>query len=118
MKRWRQILLAWVLAPTLQAATPCPTGGTPSQRDGSGQGGTRLHPADGDGSGSGGTGLTVDVEGVISGFASICVNRLELRDAPATSVTRQKGPIQRAGPDEKAAKPKPENHPDAECKTR
>ncbi|MDO9220802.1 MAG: hypothetical protein Q7T90_07210 [Thiobacillus sp.] len=75
MKRWRQILLAWALTPPLQAANPCTTSGAPSQRDGSGQGGTRLRPADGDGSGSGGTGLTVEVEGAISGFASICCRR-------------------------------------------
>lgn len=114
MKRWRQILLAWALTPTLQAATPCTTSGAPSLRDGSGQGSTRLSPADGDGSGSGGTGLTVEGEAVITEFASICVNGQALRDAPTTPVTREKGAIQRAGPDEKAARSKPESHPDAE----
>lgn len=104
MKRWHQALLgllALALTPTLHAANPCTTGGAPSQRDGSGQGGTGLRPADGDGSGqggtglipggdgsgSGGTGLMVEVEGVITGFASICVNGLELHYAPSIPVT-------------------------------
>ncbi|MDP1924207.1 MAG: hypothetical protein Q8K57_05420 [Thiobacillus sp.] len=108
MKRWRQILLgliALALAPTLYASNPCTTGGAPIMRDGSGQGGTGLRPqdtdgtgqggtgrssgtpSDGDGSGSGGTGLMVEVEGVITGFASICVNGLELHYSPTTPVT-------------------------------
>ena len=99
MKRWHQLLLgliALALAPTLYAANPCTTGGAPIMRDGSGQGGTGLRPQDtdgtgqggtgrssgtpsgGDGNGNGGTGLMVEVEGVITGFASICVNGLEL----------------------------------------
>ena len=108
MKRWRQILLgliALTLAPTLYAANPCATGGALTMRDGSGQGGTGLRPegtdgsgqggtglspqlaSDGDGSGSGGTGQTVEVEGVITGFASICVNGLELHYHPTTPVS-------------------------------
>jgi hypothetical protein len=108
MKRWRPILLgliALALAPTLYAANLCATGGAPIMRDGSGQGGTGLRPQDtdgtgqggtghssgipsgGDGSGSGGTGLMVEVEGVITGFASICVNGLELQYSPTTPVT-------------------------------
>lgn len=104
MKRWHQALLgllACALTPTLHAANPCTTGGAPSQRDGSGQSGTGWRPSDGDGSGqggtgfipgddgsgSGGTGLTVEVDGVITGFASICVNGLELHYVPTTLVT-------------------------------
>jgi hypothetical protein len=108
MKRWHPILLgllALALTPALHAANPCTTGGALSQRDGSGQGGTGRYPgdpdgtgqggtglttgkqSDGDGSGSGGTGLTVEVEGMITGFASICVNGLELHYSPATPVT-------------------------------
>lgn len=108
MKRWRHILLgllALALTPALHAANPCTTGGALSQRDGNGQGGTGRYPgdpdgsgqggtglstgkqSDGDGSGSGGTGLMVEVEGVITGFASICVNGLELHYAPSTLVT-------------------------------
>jgi hypothetical protein len=108
MKRWRHILLgllALALTPALYAANPCTAGGALSQRDGNGQGGTGWYPgdpdgtgqggtglslgsqSDGDGSGSGGTGLTVEVEGVITGFASICVNGLELHYAPSTLVT-------------------------------
>jgi uncharacterized membrane protein HdeD (DUF308 family) len=99
MKHWRRFLLgliALTLAPTLYAANPCATGGAPMMRDGSGAGGTGLRPeagdgtgqggtgvspgkqSGGDGSGSGGTGYTVEVDGVITGFASICVNGLEL----------------------------------------
>ena len=107
MKHWHQALLgliALTLAPTLCAANPCATGGAPVMRDGSGAGGTGLRPEDtdgtgqggtgisptrasgGDGSGSGGTGHTVEVEGVITGFASICVNGLELHYQPTTPV--------------------------------
>jgi hypothetical protein len=98
-------LLVLALTPALYAANPCTTGGALSQRDGNGQGGTGWYPgdpdgtgqggtgltagnqSDGDGSGSGGTGLTVEVEGVITGFASICVNGLELHYSQATPVT-------------------------------
>lgn len=107
-KRWHQALLgliALTLAPVLYAANPCSTGGAPVMRDGSGAGGTGRRPegADGsgqggtgatpyrkpggDGSGTGGTGHTVEVEGVITGFASICVNGLELHYHPATPIT-------------------------------
>ncbi|MBU1225375.1 MAG: hypothetical protein KKA22_14275 [Gammaproteobacteria bacterium] len=109
MRHWRQVLLGLItltlLTPALCAANPCATGGAPVMRDGTGQGGTGLRPQDadgsgrggtgisplrgsgGDGSGSGGTGHTVEVEGVITGFASICVNGLELHYHPATPVT-------------------------------
>lgn len=93
MKPWRQVLLgliALTLAPTLCAANPCATGGAPVMRDGTGRGGTgisSLGGSGGDGSGSGGTGHTVEVEGVITGFASICVNGLELHYHPTTPVT-------------------------------
>lgn len=107
MKHWRQILpglVALALAPALYAANPCATGGAPIMRDGTGQGGTGAYPGgmdgtgqggtgltsgkkfDGDGSGTGGTGLRVEVEGTITGFASICVNGLELHYSPATPV--------------------------------
>lgn len=95
MKFWRQALLGLValsLAPTLFAANPCESGGSPIMRDGTGQGGTGLSPykpSGGDGSGSGGTGHTVEVEGVITGFASICVNGLELHYLPTTPVMIQ-----------------------------
>ena len=61
-----------------------------SSGDGSGSGGTGIslgNLSGGDGSGSGGTGYTVEVEGVITGFASICVNGLELHYLPTTPVT-------------------------------
>jgi hypothetical protein len=107
MKRWGRLLLgliALALTPALHAANPCTTGGAPVMRDGSGAGGTGLRPegidgsgqggtgisphgAGGDGSGTGGTGHTVQVEGVITGFASICVNGLELHYQPTTPVT-------------------------------
>lgn len=98
-------LIALVLLPTVWAANPCTTGGAPVMRDGSGVGGTGMpaNSADGsgqggtgiilsgapggDGSGTGGTGRTVEVEGVITGFASICVNGLELHYQPSTPVT-------------------------------
>ena len=110
MKFWHQALLgliALTLAPTLYAANPCESGGSPVMHDGTGAGGTGLRPdtvdgtgqggtgliphkkSGGDGSGSGGTGHTVEVEGVITGFASICVNGLELQYSPDTPVTIQ-----------------------------
>ena len=58
--------------------------------DGTGQGGTGIRlgkQSDGDGSGSGGTGNAVEVDGVVTGFASICVNGLELHYSPTTPVT-------------------------------
>jgi hypothetical protein len=104
MKRSLGVLLGWLaltLASTAYAVNPCSSGGAPVQIDGSGQGGTGLRPADGDGSGQGGTGfkpsgdgsgiggtgLRVEVEGVITGFGSICVNGLELHYASTTPVT-------------------------------
>lgn len=108
MKHWHQVLLgllALALTPLLHAANPCTTGGAPTLRDGNGQGGTGRYPGEpdgsgqggtglspqsqsgGDGSGTGGTGLTVEVDGMITGFASICVNGLELHYSPTTPVT-------------------------------
>lgn len=108
MKCLRQVLLgllALTLAPALHAANPCVAGGAPIMGDGSGAGGTGLRPeagdgtgqggtgvspgkqSGGDGSGSGGTGHTVEVDGVITGFASICVNGLELHYLPTTPIT-------------------------------
>jgi hypothetical protein len=55
-------------------------------RDGNGMGGTGHQPAQ-DGSGMGGTGHDTEVEGVITGFASICVNGLELHYQSNTPVT-------------------------------
>lgn len=55
------------------------TGHAPGKGDGSGSGGTGApQMAANDGSGTGGTGHETEVEGVITGFASICVNGLEL----------------------------------------
>lgn len=55
------------------------TGHAPGKGDGSGAGGTGApQMAANDGSGTGGTGHETEVEGVITGFASICVNGLEL----------------------------------------
>lgn len=88
------------------------TGLRPESGDGTGQGGTGVSPGmlsgtgegsgiggtgiasgklsvDGDGSGTGGTGHAVEVEGVITGFASICVNGLELHYLPTTPITIQ-----------------------------
>lgn len=81
------------------------TGGTghgPVQEDGSGTGGTghapwvEAHDGHGmggtgnippqDGNGMGGTGHDTEVEGVITGFASICVNGLELHYQSTTPV--------------------------------
>ncbi|MGV8989975.1 MAG: DUF5666 domain-containing protein [Thiobacillus sp.] len=86
------------------------TGGAglrPEAGDGTGQGGTGISAGKfavgGDGSGSGGTGISqgklsvdgdgsgtgrsVEVDGVITGFASICVNGLELNYLPSTPIT-------------------------------
>ena len=67
------------------------TGGTghgPWQQDGSGTGGTGhagwMEATDGNG--TGGTGHATEVEGVITGFASICVNGLELHYQPTTPI--------------------------------
>ena len=109
MKTAYRLLLALsiaLLAPAIEAANPCATGGALAINDGTGKGGTgiRLEHADGtgqggtgisgaargpggDGSGSGGTGKTVEVEGVVTGFASVCVNGLELNYAASTPVT-------------------------------
>src|SRR3569833_3442522 len=110
MKFWHQALLgllAFTLAPALHAANPCESGGSPIMHDGNGAGGTGFRPAGtdgtgqggtglspyrktgGDGSGSGGTGHTDEVDGVITGFASICVNGLELHYLPTTPVMIQ-----------------------------
>lgn len=110
MKFWHQALLglmAFTLAPMLYAANPCESGGSPIMHDGNGAGGTGFRPEGtdgtgqggtglspsrkpgGDGSGSGGTGHTVEVDGVITGFASICVNGLELHYLPTTPVMIQ-----------------------------
>jgi hypothetical protein len=53
--------------------------------DGHGMGGTGNTPSQ-DGSGMGGTGHDTEVEGVITGFASVCVNGLELHYQPTTPV--------------------------------
>jgi hypothetical protein len=101
-----RLLLALGIAlatPAVEAANPCATGGALAINDGTGKGGTGIR-ADGtgqggtgitgtargpggDGSGSGGTGKTVEVEGVVTGFASVCVNGLELNYAASTPVT-------------------------------
>lgn len=78
------------------------TGRGPVQEDGTGTGGTghapRKQATDGhgtggtgntptpDGNGMGGTGHDTEVEGVITGFASVCVNGLELHYQPSTPV--------------------------------
>jgi hypothetical protein len=93
-------LLLLALSPPLLAANPCQGGGAFSPQDGSGSGGTGLSAMSGsgsggtgqvarreDGSGVGGTGETVEVEGVVTGFASICVNGLELHYAANTPIS-------------------------------
>jgi hypothetical protein len=52
---------------------------------GNGMGGTGNSPSP-DGNGTGGTGHDIVVEGVITGFASVCVNGLELHYQPTTPV--------------------------------
>lgn len=109
MKTPYRLLLALCIAlasPAIEAANPCSNGGAlaindgtgkggtgirPERTDGTGQGGTGItgtaHGPGGDGTGSGGTGKTVQVEGVVTGFASVCVNGLELNYAESTPVT-------------------------------
>src|SRR3569833_3394932 len=110
MKFWHQALLgllAFTLAPTLHTANPNKSKNTPNMHDGNGAGGTGFRPEGtdgtgqggtglspyrkpgGDGSGSGGTGHTVEVDGVINGFATICVNGLELQYLTTTPVMIQ-----------------------------
>ncbi len=75
-----------------QGGTGIASGKLSGAGEGSGTGGTGIAQgtlADGDGSGTGGTGHAVEVEGVITGFASICVNGLELHYLPSTPVTIQ-----------------------------
>lgn len=64
------------------------TGYGPVQQDGSGAGGTGHTPwmEATDGNGVGGTGHETEVEGVITGFASICVNGLELHYQSSTPI--------------------------------
>lgn len=80
------------LPPIMGASDGSGIGGTGHERpqgDGSGTGGTGHAPwlEAHDGNGVGGTGHDTDVEGVITGFASICVNGLELHYQPITPVT-------------------------------
>lgn len=64
------------------------TGYGPVQQDGTGAGGTGHTPwmEATDGNGVGGTGHETEVEGVITGFASICVNGLELHYQSTTPI--------------------------------